>query len=341
MAHRVAHVTDTDALQAYQTGVCGGGQFRRQVASVRPFNVQFRHAALGRIEVALLWSAGEMTVAADLDAGYPYLIQFPLTQAIDFEMDGRSIQAAPESAIVMSPPVHVRRRNRRGWTLVLALSRALIHSRLAARLGHSPSGLVAFSPLITSGAAELLGYCVMLVEAIDRGQAAPGRFTTAVLESGLADLLLDLQPHTHTTAMERANTSSALGRLDAIERCLRERMSERLTISDLARFACCSVRSLQALVMEQCGMGPAEFVRRQRLVHARSLLQRPIRTSTVAEIAQQSGFTHLGRFTSSYKRLFGESPSETSRRARSATRIASEKRCGIRANRTGVRRSLH
>lgn len=325
-AHRVAHVTDTDALQAYQTGVCGGGRFRREVADVRPFRVQLRHAVLERIEVALLWSAGEMTVEANLDAGYPYLLQFPLSQTIDIELDGRSIQVVPGSALVMSPPVRARRRNRRGWTLVLALSRALTHSRLAARLGHAPSGRVAFSPLITAGAAELLDFCIMLVQAIDRGQAAPGRSTSAVLEAGLVDVLLDLQPHTHTTAMERVNTSSTTGRLDAIERFLRAHMSERLTVSHLARSACCSVRSLQTLMLEQYGMGPAEFMRRQRLVHARSLLQGPIRTATVAEIARQSGFTHLGRFTSSYKRLFGESPSDTSRRGRRTPLAASEKR---------------
>lgn len=338
--HRVAHVTNTESLQAYQVGACGGGQFRRRVAGDSAFRVQLRQASLGRIDIALLWSPGEMTVESNLDAGYPFLLQFPLMQTLDIELDGRQYHVAPGSAIVMSPPVSARRRCSRGWTLALALDRALVRSRLAARLGHAATGLVAFSPLITTAAAELLDFCLLLIEAVDRGRATPGRSMTTVLENGLVDLLLEIQPHTHTSAAMLARASSAMSRLERIEQHLHANINERLTIGGMARVAGCSVRSLQALMVEQTGMGPAEFVRRHRLLRARSLLQQRDLQCAIAQVAQQSGFSHFGHFTSNYRRLFGETPSETRRRSQTATGVLSRKRSNNRAHGSGVGRSL-
>jgi adenylate cyclase len=55
-----------------------------------------------------------------------------------------------------------------------------------------------------------------------------------------------------------------------------------------------------------------------RLAHARRELYRARASATVTEIAVASGFSQLGRFATSYRELFGETPSETLRRSRRA-----------------------
>jgi len=71
-------------------------------------------------------------------------------------------------------------------------------------------------------------------------------------------------------------------------------------------------RTLRATCEEHLGMGPIRFLtlRRMHLVR-RALLQADPSKSTVTRIVTDHGFWELGRFSVSYRALFGESPSET------------------------------
>ncbi|MOA56324.1 transcriptional regulator EutR [compost metagenome] len=63
-------------------------------------------------------------------------------------------------------------------------------------------------------------------------------------------------------------------------------------------------------------MAPTQWLRLRRLNSARrELLSRTHLQSTVAEVAMRWSFWHLGRFSSSYRALFKELPSDTLKRA--------------------------
>lgn len=57
-----------------------------------------------------------------------------------------------------------------------------------------------------------------------------------------------------------------------------------------------------------------ETLRQVRLARVRQALLTDTDTATITEIAMGWGFTHMGRFSLSYRQVFGESPSETLRR---------------------------
>ena len=59
------------------------------------------------------------------------------------------------------------------------------------------------------------------------------------------------------------------------------------------------------------GSSPVRYARDLRFRRAKAELERAGPSTTVAEIARQWGFTHLGRFSVDYRRRFGETPSET------------------------------
>src|SRR5579871_3259996 len=71
-------------------------------------------------------------------------------------------------------------------------------------------------------------------------------------------------------------------------------------------------RTLCAACEEHLGMGPIRFLnlRRMHLAH-RALLRADSSNTTVTTIATDHGFWELGRFSVTYRDLFGESPSET------------------------------
>ena len=85
-----------------------------------------------------------------------------------------------------------------------------------------------------------------------------------------------------------------------------------VSICDMARALGVSVRQLQYAVHAETGLTPTELLRETRLRHARELLVAADHGSTkVAEVALACGFAHLGRFSATYAKRFGESPSAT------------------------------
>jgi AraC family transcriptional regulator, ethanolamine operon transcriptional activator len=89
--------------------------------------------------------------------------------------------------------------------------------------------------------------------------------------------------------------------------------------------ATCEVprRTLNRAFQDALGMGPATYLRRVRLNGARRALQRRSpRSATVADVALEFGFWHLGRFAEQYDKLFGELPHETVHRADKGIRTA-------------------
>jgi AraC family ethanolamine operon transcriptional activator len=90
---------------------------------------------------------------------------------------------------------------------------------------------------------------------------------------------------------------------------------EHLNLLELSQVAGVSLRQLQHAFKTYTGMAPTQWLRLRRLNSAyRELLSRTPTQTTVAEVAMHWSFWHLGRFSSSYRALFKELPSDTLKR---------------------------
>lgn len=87
----------------------------------------------------------------------------------------------------------------------------------------------------------------------------------------------------------------------------------RYTLSDLCGIACVSPRTLEYAFYDNFRLSPLAYVRALRLQGARHALLRHGDGAGVSAIALEYGFTHLGKFSVDYRRMFGERPSETLR----------------------------
>lgn len=91
---------------------------------------------------------------------------------------------------------------------------------------------------------------------------------------------------------------------------------ETLNLLELAQVAGVSLRQLQQTFKAYTGMSPTQWLRLRRLNGARrELLGATASGTTVAEVAMNWSFWHLGRFSNSYRALFNELPSETLKRS--------------------------
>jgi transcriptional regulator GlxA family with amidase domain len=87
-------------------------------------------------------------------------------------------------------------------------------------------------------------------------------------------------------------------------------------ISALCRALGVSERTLRKEFHKTYGITPCRRLRLLRLTRARSALQAAdCRFVTVTGIATSFGFVELGRFSVEYRKMFGESPSQTLQRA--------------------------
>jgi transcriptional regulator GlxA family with amidase domain len=93
-------------------------------------------------------------------------------------------------------------------------------------------------------------------------------------------------------------------------------IDESLHISALCRSLEVSERTLRKAFHMVRGLPPCRQLRMLRLSRARrALLSADCKRMTVTEIATCFGFVELGRFSVEYRKVFGESPSQTLWRA--------------------------
>ncbi len=88
---------------------------------------------------------------------------------------------------------------------------------------------------------------------------------------------------------------------------------EAIHVTDLCRMTGKSERTLERVCLRAFNIPPRSLIKLYRL-HAvrRAMKTAPAeRKTTVTELAMAFGFTHLGRFSAEYSKLFGELPSQT------------------------------
>jgi transcriptional regulator GlxA family with amidase domain len=112
-------------------------------------------------------------------------------------------------------------------------------------------------------------------------------------------------------------SGAARAQQEAVQRAeayLRAHIENPLRVSSLCRIVGRSERSLRDAFYSVRGISPKRWMVNERLQTVRrALSDRDSAPITVTTVATNCGFFELGRFAATYKRTFGESPSETLR----------------------------
>jgi AraC-like DNA-binding protein len=133
------------------------------------------------------------------------------------------------------------------------------------------------------------------------------------LEEELVRSMITCLTEGQAVAASRAGKRPIMRRF---EQALEAHDGELVFLSDLCTEIGVSERTLQLHCQEQLGISPHRYLVLRRMNMARRALANACSTQTnVTTIAVEHGFGELGRFSVQYRRLFGESPSETLRRA--------------------------
>lgn len=197
----------------------------------------------------------------------------------------------------------------------------------------APGQVSALCVRVSSKAAEERGWSARLPQRMQAGGSGAshlisvcGSATRASLQQpglkarGAAHVLTALEETFAFRLLEAAGQGEALPDVAALEMCLRLAVGEwdgdnRASVDAVANRLGVSRRTLFRALRQWPGTAPASYLKTLRLHAARRrLLAAPKHPGAVATVAVECGFSHLGRFSGDYYKLFGELPSQTLRR---------------------------
>ena len=228
----------------------------------------------------------------------------------------RSVVASPQNAVMIVSPKQFQIERSAG-SEVLALRTSLpdlLHhfEELTARHHRGP---IIFDHTINlangPGAMlnRMMNYLVYELEHNDQVRKNPG--LSKSYDHMLLTALLSLPHNKRENLYEDRRYQVAPGLVRRAEEYMRAHLEDAISIVDLLRICGCSRSVLFSAFSNLRGYTPMEFLTEQRLQSAREKLLKTRKEASVASIAINCGFKHLGRFSQVYKKRFGENPSET------------------------------
>ncbi|CAI8862815.1 XylDLEGF operon transcriptional activator 3 [Pseudomonas chlororaphis] len=117
------------------------------------------------------------------------------------------------------------------------------------------------------------------------------------------------------TNIRRAGLGSSSATFEAIADYIERNLKQDIGCEELAQQAQMSLRSLYALFERNARTTPMRYIRQKKLERIHACLRDPsCNVRNITELAMDFGFLHLGRFSESYRKQFGELPSDTLRR---------------------------
>lgn len=146
-------------------------------------------------------------------------------------------------------------------------------------------------------------------------ESAPEIIASSEAARGLEQMLIQTLVDCVTTAAGTEDSLACLNRERIMRRfhaAIAERPEDAVYIPELCAAVGVPERTLRLCCYKSLGMGPKRYLQLRRMNLARQALRRAAAgTTTVTHIASRYGFFSFGRFSVSYKSLFGEMPSMT------------------------------
>jgi AraC-like DNA-binding protein len=236
-----------------------------------------------------------------------------------FHIDGEPV-VCTERGAVLSPSRRVLIHRPAGSRIfVIRAGLDAIEERFREVMDRRPGKTIVFDrgvDLVNGVGAQAHRLVNFLIDTIQRDSVA---VENPLLRAGFDEMLLNALlslPSNYTDELMGGRRLCVAPRLvRRAEEFLDAHATEPITISDIVAQCGCSRRALFSAFRRFRGYTPMQFLADARLKTAREALFCASQSDTVSSIAYACGFSHPGRFSDAYRRRFGESPSETMRKA--------------------------
>jgi AraC-like DNA-binding protein len=295
---------------------------RAEVPGRERFECRLNCAAAGPVMISTSWYRSNVVAVAETPTS-SYFLNFARAGSSELVHGDRSAAAvANQSGVCVSPSMAPTVRLQAGYQGVsVKIERTAIEAALAALLCHPSRAPLLFDASFSVASefgAGAMHFIDFLIAELDQDSASLRTPIVANrwLEGFLFHMILS-QSNSHSEQLHARPVAAEPRYLRRVKDYLAGNALQPVTLTELSTLTGMSVRSIQAGFRRCYGCTPMEFLRARRFEHARErLLGRSGNpASSVALVAMECGFGHLGRFSIDYRARFGESPKDTGRRA--------------------------
>ncbi len=247
-----------------------------------------------------------------------FLLQIPVRGGAEVRCGGRTTLAeAGQRASILSPTLASRMVWGEGCEKLIVLLLRETVEQLYAALTHRPADVIEFEPgfdLTSPVGRGVLQHVQLLLHAAEQGDALPDAYRV-MLRDGLSTLLLTSLAHSRSVALARPEADGGPRAVQRAMQFIEAAYARPFSAADVAEAAGVSLRALQDAFRKARDESLWQAVQGVRLEKLRASLMQAGETASVADAVYAAGLGHLGRAAAAYQARFGESPSQTLRRA--------------------------
>ncbi len=313
---RLFHTFEADEAQEIVSNVyCD-----HKLTPARRGNVDAMHnrAKLSAVALNYMEYGSEVTV----EPGYLerfFLFQLPLDGSARICINNDEFNSSSAVSSAINPSEYTRMR----WSgdckkLLVQVKREALEERLSRLLMQPIDKPILFNheiePKKSPHAKGWWRQVWFLINELDQGlNPWRSQFLLEDLERNLLTSLLFSFSHNYQDQLISRETTAAPKHIKQAEDYIIAHLKEHISIDNLVEVTGVSPRSIYNGFNSFRGTTPLKFIQERRLEKVREDLLKRGSGKSVTTIATRWGFNQLGRFSVTYKKIYGESPSETLR----------------------------
>lgn len=245
-----------------------------------------------------------------------YLFQLPINGAAQITTGNREFITTTGMSSAINPTDYTKMHwNKDCKKLMVQVRTEAMESRLSRLLMRPIDKPILFDPCIQKDnifAHNWWRQIKHLVSDLDHDMDPwRSRHVLEDLERNLLTNLLYSFNHNYLETLQAQEIQAAPKHVKQAEDYILKNLKEPISIEKLVKVTGVSQRSIFNGFKSFRGTTPMKFILQSRLEKVRAELMDPTQNKTVTDIAIKWNFTQLGRFSVSYKKVYGESPSET------------------------------
>ncbi|GAB7528232.1 AraC family transcriptional regulator [Pseudomonas sp. 3A(2025)] len=311
---------DLNGARQWMAGICGPHLLNTR----HPSRIQFHHS--GTVLKSMSTTLGVIEYGTDVtigieDAEYlnSYSLSLPLTGTQHLSKKGCEVSSDVDSAIIIAPhesqELAIEGDCRK---IQVAITRTAMRQSLEDMLQRSLETPLRFDPVmdaVNGASASWWRMARYFIGELERSRELYDQtFFSRDIESSLIKGLILAQPNNYSEELRGVLGVKLPHYLIRAKQYIHDNAREALHLEDIEAMSGVSRFKLFEGFKKYFGMSPMAYLKKHRLSAARQEILEDNSARNISVIAMGWGFTHLGRFSSEYRKLFDETPSMTAQR---------------------------
>ncbi|PSL16096.1 AraC-like DNA-binding protein [Marinobacterium halophilum] len=317
----IADIHNADDAESWMSNICGPHDLTVYDAK----RMHFRH--IGNILNSTTTAIGNIEYGTDVtikveDLSNSYSISLPVSGFQELSCsNSNNVQSNITSGVIISPsaPYELNISGNCRKTLV-RISRQAMEIGLEAMIGKPAIRPLIFEAKMDAkvGASSAWWRTIRYIEtelsSADSLYNSPAFIRD--IEQALIKGILTSQPHNYSDDVKNSLRNHLPSYMVKTIDYLKENAKNEIHMDDVEWISGVSRNKLYSDFKRYIGIPPTAYLKRIRMDGVRTDIIKSLGGESISTLALSWGFNHLGRFSTEYKKMFGETPSETQAQAK-------------------------